>query len=214
MKSHRQTRFPGLKKDQTKGVTFLGVNSNANRQTRFPGGTEIQKMYITETDGQDTMIPMEAEEVARVPSPIPLRINPPDGPSVRVQPTKSVTQREQPPLVKIESSWIRYTSLRSLERGGSIIAACTIRAPVQMVAVKQFASYNFEKLGTPRHENLLAVIKVYRFQNSFFIITDYTAATLRQVIAIPLQIEENHVSATCRQGSLLLHLTRFLANLS
>ena len=83
-----------------------------------------------------------------------------------------------------------------------------------MLAVKQFASYNFEKLGTPRHENLLAVIQVYRFQNSFFIMTDYTAATLRQVIAIPLQIEENHVSATCRQGSLLLHLTRFLANLS
>jgi len=67
-----------------------------------------------------------------------------------------------------------------------------------MLAVKQLASYNFEKLGTPRHENLLAVIQVYRFQNSFFIITDYTAATLRQVIAIPLQIEENNVSATCR----------------
>jgi len=58
-----------------------------------------------------------------------------------------------------------------------------------MVAIKQLASYNFKKLGTSRHENLLAIIKVYRFQNSFFIITDYTAATLRQVIAIPLQIE-------------------------
>jgi len=126
MKSHRQTRLPGLKKDQTKGVTLLGVNSNTNRQTRFPGGKEIQKMHITEPDGQDTKVPMEAEEAARVPSPIPLRINPPDGPSVRVQPTKPVTQREQPPLVKIESPWNIYTSLRSLERGGWIIAACTI----------------------------------------------------------------------------------------
>ncbi|KAH7309370.1 hypothetical protein BKA65DRAFT_543563 [Rhexocercosporidium sp. MPI-PUGE-AT-0058] len=192
MKSHQQTRFPGLEKDQTKGITLRGVNSDTNRQTRFPGGTEIQKMYITETDGQDTKIPMEIEEAARVPFPIPLRINPPDGPSVRAQPTKSVTQREQPPLVKIESPWNRYTSLRSLERGVLIIAACMIRAPVQMVAVKQLAAYNFEKLGISRHENLLAVIEVYRFQNSF-IITDYTATTLRQVIAIPLQIEENHV---------------------
>jgi hypothetical protein len=187
------------------------VNSNANRQTRFPGGTEIQKISITEADKQDVKIPMKIEEAVRAPSPIPLRINPPDGPSVRAQPTMSVAtiQRDQSPFVKIESPWSRYTSLRSLERGGSIIAACTIQAPVQMVAVKQVSSYNFEKLGTSQHENLLAIMEVYRFQGAFFIITDYTAATLRQVIAIPLQLEEIHVSATCRQGSPLVRLARF-----
>jgi hypothetical protein len=78
-----------------------------------------------------------------------------------------------------------------------------------MVAVKQVSSYNFEKLGTSQHENLLAIMEVYRFQGAFFIITDYTAATLRQVIAIPLQLEEIHVSATCRQGSPLVRLARF-----
>ncbi|KAH7370279.1 hypothetical protein BKA65DRAFT_471499 [Rhexocercosporidium sp. MPI-PUGE-AT-0058] len=117
-------------------------------------------MYIIETDGQDIKIPMEIKEAARVPFLIPLRINPPDGPSVRAQPTKSVTQREQPPLVKIESPWNRYTSLRSLKRGGLIIAAYMIRAPVQMVAVKQLAAYNFEKLSISRHKNLLVVIEV------------------------------------------------------
>ncbi|PVH67290.1 hypothetical protein DL98DRAFT_600723 [Cadophora sp. DSE1049] len=61
-----------------------------------------------------------------------------------------------------------------------------------------------------QHENLLAILEVYRFRGVFFVITDYTAATLKQVIAIPLPLEELHVSATCRQVfEGMQHLSRF-----
>ncbi|KAH6704170.1 hypothetical protein BKA61DRAFT_581412 [Leptodontidium sp. MPI-SDFR-AT-0119] len=68
-----------------------------------------------------------------------------------------------------------------------------------MVVIKELVSHDFLELRKCQHENLLAITEVYRFQGVFSIITDYTAATLKQIIAIPLPLEERHVSATCRQ---------------
>jgi len=108
-------------------------------------------------------------------------------------------------------------SLRNLEHGGEVTAAYTREVPVQIVAVKKLLSDNFIELREHQHENLLAIIKVYRFEGAFFIITDYTAATLKQIIAILLPLKELYISATCRQviplsmfnGSLLICLKVF-----
>ena len=82
-----------------------------------------------------------------------------------------------------------------------------------MVAIKKLSSDHFKELSTCQHENLLAIIEVFRFEGTLFVITDYTTASLKQVIAVPLPLEELHISATCRQGSSCLVQPFYLANL-
>jgi hypothetical protein len=50
-----------------------------------------------------------------------------------------------------------------------------------MVAVKRHSSDYAKELATCRHENLLAVLELYKHDRaSFFVVTDYTVATLKQ----------------------------------
>lgn len=212
-KSQRITRFPGL--DQTTIVNVRENNVNTNRQTRFPGGTELQKISILEADEPPIRAQFKGEEATQIPSRLPLRVNPPDTTSTRPEPVMKIktTQQDQRPSIRMESPWSRYTALRTLERGGEVTAACTRNAPIDMVAVKRLSFDNFKELATCQHENLLAIIEAFRFEGVFFVITDYTAATLMQIIAIPLPLEELHVSATCRQGSPLPHSASHLANM-
>lgn len=72
-----------------------------------------------------------------------------------------------------------------------------------MVAIKKLSSHHFKEFRSCQHENLLAIIETYQFKGQFFVITDYTATTLRHIIAVDLPLQELHVSATCRQGSSL-----------
>lgn len=77
--------------------------------------------------------------------------------------------------------------------------AYTRKIPVGMVVIKELLSDNFMELRKCQHENLLAIVEVYRSQGVFSVVTDYIAATLKQVIAIPLPLEELYVSVICRQ---------------
>jgi hypothetical protein len=198
-KFNRKTRFPG--KDQNLLANFRAgeKNVNANRRTRFPGGSDAQKILLLEKE--ESRIEDIPEEEAPAPSRLPLRINPPNAVSERPIPTTNTksSQPDQLSSIQVGSPWMSYVSLRHLERGGQVTAAYTRKVPVHMVAVKKLLSDNFMELRKFPHENLLAIMEVYRFQGAFFIITDYTAATLKQVIAIPLTLEELHISATCRQ---------------
>jgi hypothetical protein len=201
-KSHRTTRFPGG--DQL-ASSEAREKFNNNRQTRFPGGTELQKISILEDGESPTSDKAKAEEATQIPSRLLLRVNPPDGAPAKPLPTTTIraTQPNQPLLVRTESPWNTYTSLRTLERGGEVIAACRREVPVEMVAVKKLSSDYIKELANYQHENLLATMGLYRFEGVFFVITAYTAATLKQIIAIPLHLEELHISATCRQESSL-----------
>ncbi|KAH6666162.1 hypothetical protein B0J14DRAFT_605423, partial [Halenospora varia] len=96
-----------------------------------------------------------------------------------------------------------YTALRLLERGGEVIAACTHKVPAEMVAIKKLSSDYVKELRKYQHENLLAIIDLYRSEGEFYVITDYTATTLKQIIAIKLPLEELHVF----EG--IQHLSRF-----
>lgn len=198
-KFNRKTRFPGNDQDLLANFRASEKNANANRRTRFPGGSDAQKIRLLEKE--ESRIEEIPEKEATAPSRLPLRINPPNAVSERSIPTTNIksSQPDQDSSVHVESPWISYVSLRNLERGGEVTAAYTREVPVQMVAVKKLLSDNFMELREHQHENLLAIMKVYRFKGAFFIITDYTAATLKQIIAIPLPLEELHISATCRQ---------------
>jgi starvation-inducible outer membrane lipoprotein len=69
-----------------------------------------------------------------------------------------------------------------------------------MVAIQKISSDDFNQFKRCKHENLLAIIEAYRFEGQIFAVTNYTATSLLHIIAIPLQLEEVHVSATCHQG--------------
>jgi hypothetical protein len=200
-KFNRKTRFPG--NDQTLLATIRAGEKNVstNRRTRFPGGNETQIFHLLEKEKQRIEeFPKKEQPVKRL-SRLPVKVNPPNAVSERSTPTTSIktSQLDQLPPVQVATPWNTYISLRHLERGGQVTVAHTREVPTRMVVVKELHSDSFMELRKRQHENLLAIIEVYRFQGAFFVITDYTAATLKQVIAIPLPLQELHVSATCRQ---------------
>ncbi|CZS99517.1 uncharacterized protein RAG0_07883 [Rhynchosporium agropyri] len=189
----RKTRFPGNNEDLL-AKTDDFKKFNPNRRTRFPGGTDIERIRLLEKEEQQIEISPEKEQHTQLPFRLPIKINPPDVISDQLVPKTNIKTSEVAQLlaVRVESPWDSYISLRQLERGGQVTVAYTRHVPVRLVAVKELLSDSFVELRKCQHENLLAIMEVYRFQGVFFVITDYTATTLKQVIAIPLPLEELH----------------------
>lgn len=197
-KSHRETRFLGP--GQTAFLKAGEKDDNNNRRTRFPGGTGIQNISIVEAVESIINRKVVQEEVAQLPVRLHLTINSPDAALAKPPPVMNI-ERDELPHIKMENPWDTYTSLRTLERGGEIVAACTQKDPIEMVAVKKLSFDHFRQYARHQHDNILDIIEIYKDRGVLFAITNYTAATLKQVIAIPLPLQELHISATCRQGS-------------
>lgn len=109
----------------------------------------------------------------------------------------------KPPSTQNESPWNTYTQLRLLERGCEVTTACTRVVPVKMVAMKRHASDYAKELATCRHENLLAVLELYKHGRAlFFVVTDYTVPTLKQIFigSSSHQLQDLHTSAIYQQG--------------
>ncbi|KAH8674427.1 hypothetical protein BGZ60DRAFT_429433 [Tricladium varicosporioides] len=212
-KPRPKTEFPSP--EVSGSLAVRGMNIGDGRHTKFPAGLGLQKFLTAETTESPIVAPSKGEEAARTTSPILLKANPPNAIPTRPLPEEKIkiAQRGQPSNPEIKSPWDTYTALRSLQRGGEVTAACTRTAPIRMVAVKKLSSDHFKEYRSYQHENLLAVIQTYRFKGQFFVITDYTATTLRHILAIPLPLQELHVSATCRQGSPLFSLRIPLSNI-
>jgi hypothetical protein len=204
-----KTEFPS-----PESLVIHEKNVSDNRHTRFPGGVGLQKLSISEATEPSTTTRSEREEVVKTISRIPLEVNPPDSTSTRPPPEMKIktTQRTQTPVLQAKSPWDTYKFLRLLQRGGEVTAACTRIDPIKMVAIKKLSSDDFKQFRSCQHKNLLTIIEAYRFEGQIFAITDYTATSLVHIIAIPLQLEELHVSATCRQGRCLSHASIHLAN--
>ncbi|KAH9205162.1 hypothetical protein DL95DRAFT_417642 [Leptodontidium sp. 2 PMI_412] len=200
LKFNRKTRFPSNDQGLLVEADVSKKNANLNRRTRFPGGTDIERIRLLEKEQHRVESYPEKEQPTQPPFRLPIRANPPDMVLEKPVPKTNIeiSEVDQLPPVRVESPWNFYISLRHLERGGQVTVAYTRKVPVRVVVIKELVSHDFLELRKCQHENLLAIMEVYRFQGVFFIITDYTAATLKQIIAIPLPLEERHVSATCR----------------
>ncbi|KAG0645015.1 hypothetical protein D0Z07_9210 [Hyphodiscus hymeniophilus] len=204
LSSHRKTRFPAP--DQTAGLQAPNKTVSTHRQTKFPGGTELQRNFILNKNASPVKETLDTEvKAALLSSRLPLRVNRPDAIPAKPLPTTTIkiTPGAQAPTVRTESPWKTFTSLRILERGGQVIAACTQKHPVKMVAIKKLSSVSVTELAKFQHKNLLSIMELYRSGGEFFVITDYTTATLKQIIAIPLPLEELHVFDGMQ------HLSRF-----
>jgi hypothetical protein len=80
------------------------------------------------------------------------------------------------------------------------MAASTRKAPVEIVVIKELRSaLRIDEPEWYRHQNLVAFLESYQFEEKLLAVTEYTVATLKQIIAIPLALEEVHISAVCCQ---------------
>lgn len=204
-KSNRDTRFPG--NDQIANLMSSKTDVNTNRRTRFPGGTDLQPISI-----KPSINLKRGEEAAQLPPRLPSSVNPPSTTPTSLPPVINIQtwQQNEAPHIQTEDPWDKYTALRGLERGGEVTAACTQAAPVKMVVLKKLSSNHFKNYAKYEHENLLSAIEVFRYKGTLFVVTDYTAASLKQIIAIPLPLEQSHISATCRQiFEGMQHLSQF-----
>jgi len=202
-KSRPKTQFPSSESV----TTSHGNNVSDNRCTQFPGGAGLQTLSILEATEPPTTTHSKREEAVKIVSRIPLKVNPPDSTPTRPTPEMRIkTTQTQTLVLQAKSPWDKYSKLHLLERGGKVTAACTRTDPTEMVAVKKLSSDDFKQFRSCQHMNLLAIFEAYRFEGQIFAITNYTATSLVHIIAIPLQLEELHVSATCRQGRFFLTL--------
>jgi hypothetical protein len=203
--SHRITRFPAP--GQTANHETCQEDVNARRQTQFPGGVGIQKLLLLEPDESPVKSKAGGGEAGQILT-RSVKVNPLDAIPTRPPPEIKKGQRYQPPGLHTQSPWDRYKALRPLQRGGEVTAACARTDPSKMVAIKKLSLDHFKEFRSCHHKNLLVIMDAYRFEGQIFIVTDYTASTLKYIIAIALPLEELHVSATCRQGSFFVLLKR------
>ena len=201
-KSQRKTQWPSPYEPASPARE---KNVSDNRQTRFPGGAGLQKFSISKPEPL-IITNSKREGAVKTISRLPLQVNatPTRPPSEKEIKT---TQRTQTPIIQAKSPWDKYRFLRLLQRGDEVAAAYMRTEPTKMVAIKKLNSDDFKQFRSCHHKNLLEIIEAYRFEGQIFAITDYTATSLVHIIAIPLQLEECHVSATCRQGRCLPRLS-------
>ena len=201
--------------------------SDERRLTRFGEGKgSISKDLLEDTDikrrtkfsGGAGLLPLSLGIKASVGVKQSAKEDSVQAPRLPLKASHPTCAPSKPPPTRNESPWSTYTRISPLERGGEIMTACTRAVPVKMVAVKKLvADKTSSELGKEltkcQHKNLLSALEVYKYEHTFFIITDYTAATLKQILgssSCPLQ--ESQVSAICYQGGLSLLAVASIAN--
>jgi hypothetical protein len=161
----------------------------ARRMTRFPRGTPIQLLSLPRRESSSGTTARGLGAVR--PPRLPLSVNPPTA-----TPSK-------PPPIQHESPWNTYKSIRVVERGGMVAVSCIRSDSAKMVTVKKLSCGLVNELVASRHENLLSVLELYKFERTLFVITDYTLISLKQVISLH-NLQEAHISSICNQVTPLL----------
>jgi hypothetical protein len=90
--------------------------------------------------------------------------------------------------VKEGSPWKYYKYAYDLELGGSVAIVCKTPATDKLFAMHSISGPNGEKklytLRQLKHENLLRPEEILSFKDSFYIISEYTAISLEEVIVV------------------------------
>ncbi|KFY32538.1 hypothetical protein V493_00089 [Pseudogymnoascus sp. VKM F-4281 (FW-2241)] len=196
-KGSGDTQWPELNQGDFKTIStnVLGKPpSNDPRQTAFPGNFDVIKLKSLGL----LEIPRAEREKRDASKYIPQKLQ------LEVTTIDSETQTKVPqkrPLINhwVKNPWDTYSSLRTLDRGGIITAACTRKAPVQMAVIKELRSVlcttELKWTLARFHHNLLAFLEMYQIEEKMLAVMEYTVATLQQVMAVPLPLEDIHISA-------------------
>lgn len=172
-----------------------------NRKTQIPHiPLDLPAAKVVDSGSKRHQRAQEGNIPPRIPLPVSTSGSLTQLPAMQMMGTTLETSLD----VRDENPWERYNVLREINRGGQAQAAHTKGSPCRMVIVKRITSphlMNIKHLGERRHDNLVALLEVYKFENMLLAVMEYTVVTLAQVIAIPLKLLENHVSCVCSQVS-------------
>ncbi|KFY46984.1 hypothetical protein V494_00236 [Pseudogymnoascus sp. VKM F-4513 (FW-928)] len=194
-KGSRDTRWPELNQggdDKTISTDVLGKPpSNDARKTVFPGKFDVIELKSVSSLEVPTAERETRDASKYIPPKIPLEVK-----AVGSEIQTKGSQKRPPINHWVEDPWNTYSNLRTLDRGGIVTAACTQKTPVQMVVIKELRSVlRTTELKWTFHQSLVAFLELYQFEGKMLAVMEYTVATLRQVMAVPLPLEEIHISA-------------------
>ncbi|KFY99055.1 hypothetical protein V498_01029 [Pseudogymnoascus sp. VKM F-4517 (FW-2822)] len=178
----RKTRSPDVLGEPT---------SNDQRNTVFPGNLDVIKLQSLSSLEVPSAEREKRDASRYIPPKIPLE-------AIALGPERQTKGSKKRTSINhcAEDPWDTYESLRTLDRGGIVIAAYTRKAPVQMVVIKELRSVlRTTELEWSCHHNLVACLQLYHFEEKRLAVMEYTVATLQQVMAVPLELEEIHISA-------------------
>ena len=72
--------------------------------------------------------------------------------------------------------------------------------PSSLVTIKEVQiSLPNVRLLDCQHSNLLVFIGVLKFQGTTYLVSEFAQISLRQAIAVPLDMDEMHISTVCGQ---------------
>ncbi|KAK0628282.1 hypothetical protein B0T17DRAFT_596903 [Bombardia bombarda] len=152
------------------------------RDTIFPGSHQWTERFSPESVSPST-------PKARLPE-LPTRADSQGGRLRRINlPVKSAGSYGDRSVPVIEGSpWKHYRNAYGLELGGSVAVVCKTPATKQLFALHSFSGSSREKklymLRQLKHENLLSPEEIFSFENSFYVISEYTAISLEGFILV------------------------------
>ncbi len=201
--SKRHTRWPS--EDGKEKPTALEDEDNKSKLTKiqrtFPGQNyEILPLKSLSSLEIPKAGRLKKDVSAAIPTSLPFKVNFSD--------LKTRVTHKRPPLSHwVENPWDTYLQLRTIDRGGIVTAAYTRKTPVEMVTIKEVRSAIDPKdIKWYSHRNLLAFLESYQFGEKQLAVTEYTVASLDQIVAAPLPLKEIHISAvSCQVNIFLMH---------
>ena len=147
------------------------------RETIFPGSHPWTERFSPESFKAGLLeLPNRANSQGRRLRPI----------NLPVKPAGSYGDRSVP--VMEGSPWRHYRNAYSLELGGLVAVVCKTPATTKLFTMHSFSGPSREEklymLRQLKHENLLSPEEIFSFEDSFYVISEYTAISLEGVILV------------------------------
>jgi len=195
--SKRLTRFPGDSLSSSL-QRHRQIEPEKKRMTRFPGGTPLlalemdaaRNRYTEQLGNLQRYVPLEASKQT-------------SDPEVSPEVEKPTAVSEIAFLhVRREDPWQTYILVKEIGRTGKTKVARTRHIPVTMATIKEIKTTRSNTLSSYRHNNLAEITQFFEYNGAEFIVSEYIQVSLKQIVAIPLDLEEYHIAVICRQVSL------------
>ena len=100
--------------------------------------------------------------------------------------------------MKDESSWDSYSKVFQLKFNNFVHVAARKRSSRKCVLVKSFATIsNFQvelkMIHNIRHDHIVSVLKIFRFESSFYVVLERMIISLVQIVASPPYLDEQEL---------------------
>lgn len=195
----RLTRFPGVDETSTTPKPFSttlddkqehessSVEPGDRRRTKFPGLPDNRLQLLNETRLPTPIQSAENINPSHLPPRLPLIVH---GQSTASSGTS----------IHYDDPSLHYDTLRGIDMNNRVKLARKLSLPTFVVTLKELRQLlPIAKILNCQHKNLQRCFEIYEFHGKKTIVSEYAQVSLRQIIAIPLRLEEIHVSNMCSQ---------------